>query len=208
MSSTFRYFDKEGLKRGGITLAILVAAFAAGSYLIPEDAARQAHRHEHSNMPAEWRSFAHNRFPFTFHYPRSAELTTNTERSFVKVQVTGAGQPANTEVIDGWTAWIRSIRREQATSELEHVAQQLFRKETRRSDVLKPLATTTVRGKRAYTFTARSELGNAVVHTLWRKPGNSYFHVYYSVSAPSDATYATYTNQVTTLIDTIRDRSK
>ena len=156
-------------------------------------------------LPEGWQRFADGAFTFRFMYPHGAEITTNMRRGYVKVQRTGSRQKPNTEVTDGYTVWIRNIRQGQATSQLRHVAHDIYEREVTDDNRVEALATTTHNGDTAYTFANTTQLGNTVQHKLWRVPGNSYIYVTYSISGPDDMIGA-YRQRVIRILDSVRIR--
>jgi len=200
-----------------ITIVILALLVGGGVLLLrsspepqPENVSPTPREREEgtttpATVPANWNTFDHEEYGFTFRYPPDATTTLRRERGVVRVQQTGPRQEPNTEVTDGYTIWIQNIRQEQATSPLKNVAVDLLEKQTERNEVVEELATTTVNASTAYSFAVETELGSVAHHRVWRVPGNSYIHANYSISGTATAT-PQYQETVDSIIKTVHVR--
>ena len=134
--------------------------------------------------------------------PDGAEAD-NAPRQALKIQETGDEQPANTEVVDGYTVWVREIRKGQVTESPDRVAWDIYEKNVTEQNKVEPFAAQVSADRSIYTFAHTSKLGNTVHHALWRIPGNSYIHVTYSISAPTDTKRSRYQQTVDQIIENI-----
>lgn len=156
-----------------------------------------------------WQTFQHEAFDFTFKYPAEAVTDISDpaiagEPERVRVRLIGPESEPNTEITDGFTFYLSSDSLDQHET-FSEAAKRVYKEETERREVIDEPANSEVKGREAYRFSLRSELGGEVAYTVIKGEEKLVFITTSAISTPK-GTDRGYGNMIDKMKESLQKR--